>query len=403
MTVCALIVSASVAWGAEREQQGPQTGVPAPNTWVDARLRFVPPEGIPDARWTTTDGYSGSTYRSRTGTVLWRTGISSKAAGLSPGYYSNATLEWAPASDEARVIDVFSAWGGGSYGHGRLLAGFKERPMPAPRHVYDAFDYVETRDSIYLMLGSYWKVGLTGATEEARAQLNVDAGSTWRYDFADGRWHRIDDSVRRLWPGVVPHGVTMQPWPEANKILFFGPSGRRYAEFDIKSERWEKVEIKQRRPTLKGAGPGSSTWDSKRQLWVMRRGPQVYRLDPRKRTFDSLPPAYEVTEGRRFKRNGYLGSGITYIPRHDVYLVHCPNGNDTHVYEIEKGRWITVRGGDVALPFGNLEYDPKTDLTVLVWQLKAFRFRYVPRGAGGGREYHGRTPAQHPLGLLLSQ
>ena len=63
--------------------------IPA-NTWVDAEAEYILPESIPDAQWMTTDGYCGSTYRSKTGTILFRSGVRSKQKGLSPGFYSNA-------------------------------------------------------------------------------------------------------------------------------------------------------------------------------------------------------------------------------------------------------------------------------------------------------------------------
>ena len=38
-----------------------------------------------------------------------------------------------------------------------------------------------------------------------------------------------------------------------------------------------------------------------------------------------------------------------------------------------------MKGGDAALPFGSLVYDPKADLAARVYQHKAFWFRHVPQ------------------------
>ena len=69
---------------------------------------------VKGARWKPADGYCGSTFRTKTGTLISRTGVESKSAGLNPGFYSNATLEWDMSANVARVIDVAN-WGGGSY------------------------------------------------------------------------------------------------------------------------------------------------------------------------------------------------------------------------------------------------------------------------------------------------
>ncbi len=386
LAVCALCAAGVTPFSKADAGDGrPATRPAAPaNTWVNAKLRFILPADIPDSKWDTGDGYSGATYRSKTGTVLWRTGVKSKAAGLSPGYYSNATLEWAPATAEARVIDVMTSWGGGSYGGGKLLAGFKHHPMPPPRHVYDAFDYIAGEDAVYVALGSYWKVGLSRSTPEAAKVVNQDKNFTWKYSFGDRRWHRIDHGVGSIYKNVTPHGAALQPWPEAGKILCFTGNRAHYAEFDLKTRKWTPAKLK-RRFSLRRAGPGSSTWDSKRQLWVFRAGPKVVRLNPKTRDFDTLPDAYPMADDKRFKFNKYTGCGIAYIPRHDAYLIYCPNGNDTYVYQTATKKWVRVMGGDTALPFGSLVYDPKTDLIALVNQHKAFRFRYVPAKPAGRR------------------
>ncbi|KKM25075.1 hypothetical protein LCGC14_1598590 [marine sediment metagenome] len=80
--------------GADEAKDGPRDlKVIEPNTWVAARPKYVLPKDVKDARWQTTDGYCGSTYRSKAGTIISRTGVRSKSAGFGPGFYSNATLE----------------------------------------------------------------------------------------------------------------------------------------------------------------------------------------------------------------------------------------------------------------------------------------------------------------------
>ena len=160
----------------------------------------------------------------------------------------------------------------------------------------------------------------------------------------------------------------MQYWPEGDKILFLNDRGRYYAEFDVKSEKWTKRDLANKTPmSLYNA---RSTWDAKRAVWVFRLGAKLCTFDPKTRSFKALPdcPAGEKDRSK----------GVVYIPPHDVYLVTGPTGNDTHVYDVAKGQWSTVKGGDIKLVNGYPQYAPKTGLVGLVYQLKAFVFRYTP-------------------------
>jgi len=375
LVVClsALLVASAMA-GEERKVEE----VPAiqPNTWVDAKARYTLPKDIPGARWQTTDGYCGSTCRSKTGTVLFRSGIRSKQAGLSPGFYSNATLEWDLKANKIHVVDVAN-WGGGSYGGGRLLHAFKKHPTPTPRHTYDGLTYVEHLDAMYFVLGANWRVA-SRATPEAKAQHAIDNTSTWKYTFADGRWHRIDGNIRQFWNArqASPYEAHLQHWPEGKKLLFLDSRGACYAEFDLKTEKWAKVALKNKCPmSLYNA---RSTWDAKRARWVFRLGPKLSALDPKTKSFTPLPDAYPMPKDKKNPRRSW--KGVCYLSKHDVYLITGPTGNDTKVFDVAKGKWTGVPGGDITLVNGYPQYDPKTDLVGLVYQLKAYVFRYVPEG-----------------------
>ena len=348
-----------------------------PNTWVKADVTFLKPDHIPDAQWVTTDGYSGSTFRPDTGTVIWRTGIRSKTLGLTPGFYGNATLEWDPTSDVVRTLDVQDEWGGGSYGGARLLEGFAANPQPCPRHTYDGLTYVPETKSLYLMLGAFGRMSGGKATDQAKAQLAVDARSTWRYSFDGGKWHRIDDSIRRFWSSVYTvssYESHLRYWPAENLLLYLDDKGRHYATFDLKTERWSKGELKNDCPMrLYNA---RSTWDARRGLWVFRLGPQLCTFDPTTATFDSLPAPYPMPDEEKDPRR--VTKGVTCISRHDVYLIAGPTGNDTYAFDPNSKTWRRIDGGDLAMVNGYMEYDPASDLAVMVYQHQAYRFRYVP-------------------------
>ncbi len=368
--VMAALAGLAAVGRAEKADDSPAGGDRiAPNTWVNARPKYILPKDIADVRWVTTDGYCGSTYRSKTGTVLFRSGVASKSVGLSPGFYSNATLEWNLKTNVVRVVEIAN-WAGGSYGGGGLLPAYKEHPTPTPRHTYDGITYVPGQDAMYLMLGANWRIG-SKATDEAKTELARDAKCTWRYRFADRRWERIEHSVRHLWPNVYrisPYESHLQHWPEGGKLLFLNDRGTRYAEFDLKTGTWRPVELAGKPPmSLYNA---RSTWDSRRQLWVFRLGSRACTFDPGSRTYRALPDSGDDAKDR--------SKGIVYIPRHDVYLICGPTGNDTKVFDIENRAWRTIPGGAIELVNGYPQYDPKTDQVALVYQLKAFKFRYVP-------------------------
>ena len=113
------------------------------NTWTVVDIDWEKPlaKVADDARWQTGDGYSDSVLRTKTGEVLIRTGITSKKLGLSPGFYTNTTVAWNIANDEARIVEIAN-WGGGSYGGAKLLPAFADHPTPTPRHTYDGICYV---------------------------------------------------------------------------------------------------------------------------------------------------------------------------------------------------------------------------------------------------------------------
>ena len=355
-----------------------------PNTWVKVDIDWtgVLAQHVEDGRWATGDGYSDNVLRTKRGEVLIRTGIESKSLGVRPGFYTNTTVAWDAATGQARVVEVAN-WGGGSSGHGKLLSSFAKHETPSPRHTYDGICYVPEEDAMYLMLGANWRIGGRGAEPLAKRQLQIDNESTWRYSFASNRWTRIGDSIRRFWPSpykVSPYESHLVHWPKGKKLLFMNDNGNCYAEFDLVIERWSQVDLKNERPfRLYNA---RSTWDSRRDLWVFRLGPQLCTFDPSTKTFTRLPdcwdlPAVATREEKKMEPR-WASKGICYIAKHDVYLVTGPTGNDTRVYDVAKKTWSSLAGGDLELVNGYCQYDPGTDFVLMNYQLNCFRLCYVP-------------------------
>lgn len=356
-----------------------------PNTWTRVEIDWaeVLAREVEDGRWVTTDGYSDNVLRTRTGEVLIRTGIESKTLGTSPGFYTNTTVAWKLATDEARVVEI-SNFGGGSYGHGRLLPAFAEHETPTPRHTYDGICYVPEEDAMYQMLGANWRVGgrialRKGAAEDAKRQLEIDNRSTWRYGFTSGRWKRIDHNVWKFFK-TSPYESHLAHWPEGGKLLFLDDGGSHYAEFDLKTQRWQKQQLAGQCPMrLYNA---RSTWDSRRGLWVFRLGPRLCTFDPKTRTFAKLPDCWQLQPAtspeKKKQEPRWASKGICYISRHDAYLVTGPTGNDTRVYDVATGRWTDLQGGDIELVNGYCQYEPQSDLVVMSYQLQCYRLRYMP-------------------------
>jgi hypothetical protein len=371
-------------------EEKPSRDLP-PNTWVAAAIDWQAAlrTHAGAARWVTTDGYSDNLYRSKTGTVIIRTGVQSGSRGYSPGFYSNTSVEWDLASDTARIIDVAN-WGGGSYGGGKLLPAFKEHPTPTPRHTYDGMAYVPQEDAMYLVLGANWRVGGSGATEEAKKQLQVDNGLTWRYDFKTARWSSIDHNVWKLFK-CSPYEAHLQYWPEGRRLIFFNDDGNLYAEFDLATRTWAQAALKA--PSPMRLYNARSTWDSKRSLWVFRLGPRLCTFDPKTRTFEKLPdcwdipaPATRSAQGQPAERDPRLAmKGVCYVSKRDAYLVTGPTGNDTMVYRVPEKRWVSVKGGEIKLVNGYCQYNPDLDLVAMNFQLQCFKFRYAPPDASASR------------------
>ena len=356
------------------------------NTWTVVDIDWEKPlaKVADDARWQTGDGYSDSVLRTKTGEVLIRTGITSKKLGLSPGFYTNTTVAWNIANDEARIVEIAN-WGGGSYGGAKLLPAFADHPTPTPRHTYDGICYVPEEDAIYLMLGANGRMVGRNAQEDAQRQHTIDNNeSTWKYDFERGRWRRIDHNVRKFWPSVYrvsPYEAHLTHWPAGGKLLFFNDRGTHHAEFDLKTQQWEVVELANECPmSLCNA---RSAWDSRRNVWVFRLGPRLCTFDPQTREFATLPDCWDLPKAEapeeKKKDARWASMGICYIDKHDAYLVTGPNGDDTRVFHPQTGKWESVAGGTVELVNGYCQYDARTDLVLMNYQLKCYKFRYTPQ------------------------
>ncbi len=359
------------------------------NTWTKAAVdekAALATANVPGAVWTFTDGYSDSAYRSKTGNVIIRTGIHCKAAGLTPGFYTNTTAEWDLATDVVRVLDVAN-WSGGSYGGANPLPANKEHPTPNPRHTYDGICYVPEEDSMYMLFGAYMRSLRGTPSEEGKALIEAESNNTWRYSFEDKSWTRIDGSPKKLGlPIRSLYETHLTYWPEGRKLLFLDNGGGNGAEFDLEKREW-KAAPPANKPGM-SVYHARSTWDTKRGLWVFRKGPDVCTYDPKERKFEKLPDCWDlgIPIEERIK-NGSADKpaekrinwkGVCYVAKHDAYLVTGPTGNDTMVYSCAEKKWHSVKGGDVELPNGYCQYNPEMDLVAMSIHLHCFKFRYVP-------------------------
>jgi len=327
--------------------------------------------------------------------VIIRTGVRSQDPKIEPGIYSNASVEWDLRNDTARTVDVVP-WSAGSRGNARLLPAYKKSKAPSPRHTYDAFCYVADTDEIYMLLGANFKTKQNGTTAEAKAELEKDRGRTWAWSFAENRWKCIEDSVTRVFKNrrISAYENHLQYWPERKKILYFDSSAKQHAEFDLKTQKWTAVATKNR-PKMK-IYHSRTTWDSKRSLWVFRAGPQMCTFDPRERKFEDLPDIWEMKiptdkEVVQLRKQGKKADprlkwkGVCYVPRHDVYLVTGPTGDDTRVYHVARKKWSDVKGGKIEMRNGYCQYNPDLDLVAMNIHHDCYKFRYVPPGPGGER------------------
>lgn len=359
------------------------------NTWVAANIDFkaaLAGYGQPLDAWMTSDGYSDSALRAKTGNVLIRTGVVSKKLGIYPGFYTNTTVEWDLKTDTARIVDVAN-WGGGSYGGADPLPTYKEHATPNPRHTYDGICYVPEEDSLYMLFGAYMRMINEKATPQGKAIVESEKDNTWKFSFATSRWTRIDGSPKKLGlPIRSIYETHLAHWPEGKKLLFLDSGGGNGAEFDLAAGQW-KAAPAANKPGM-SLYHARSTWDSKRSLWVFRKGPDVCTYDPKERKFEKLPDCWDlgISPEERLK-NGSADKpadkrlnwkGICYISKYDSYLVTGPTGDDTMVYHVGQKKWRSVKGGAAELPNGYCQYNQELDLVALNFQLQCFKFRYVP-------------------------
>lgn len=364
------------------------------NTWAEAAVDFHRTLknylGDRKGRWSTTDGYGDSVYRAGTGHVLIRTGIDSKALGLSPGFYTNTTIEWDLNSDTARVVEVAN-WAGGSYGNGKPLPAYRDHPTPTPRHTYDAICYVPEEDAMYMLFGAYIRMKGQKATDEAKRLIDDDVNHTWKFSFEKKRWSRIGGSPRTLetlrFRGSLVYESHLAYWPQGRRLLFVASGGGQHAEFDLKEQKWTAVPVRNS-PDM-SLYHARSAWDTKRDLWIFRKGPKVCTFDPREKRYERLPNCSDypvpsagdigkMNAGKTKRDRRLEWKGICYISKHDRYLVSGPSGNDTAVYDPEAGVWTAIKGGDIKLPNGYAQYNPALDIVAMNYQLQCFKFKYVP-------------------------
>ncbi len=358
------------------------------NTWVKVDIDFDKTLkdylGDTKGRWSTTDGYSDNVFHSINGSVLIRTGIDCKELGLSPGFYTNATVEWNLETDTARVVEVAN-WSGGSYGGGRLLPAYDRHMTPTPRHTYDGICFVPNENRVYMMLGANWRIGGRGASEDAKAELKKDGGRTWAFSFDTNRWECIEDNVWNYFK-CSPYENHMTLWPKGGKLLFLNDGGSKYAQFDLKTRKWMIAELANDCPMrLYNA---RSTWDSRRSLWVFRLGPRLCTFDPQTGKFEELPNCYAMKvptreQLKQLTANGkkpdprLRAKGICYISKHDRYLVCGPTGDDTAAYDPSSKKWTKINGGSIELVNGYLQYNPDLDIVAMNYQLSCFKFKFA--------------------------
>jgi len=359
------------------------------NTWQKIKIDFDTElnSKYPKGRWDTTDGYSDNVHRAKTSSVIIRTGVNSEEHGLKPGYYTNTSVEWDLATDTVKIIDV-TPWGGGSYGGGQLLEGYKENIAPSPRHTYGAICYDSKKDHMWMILGANWKIKSGNASEEAISELSKDYDRTWCYSFNDKKWMVTEDSVKKVYNNVGPYENHMIFWPSQNKLLFLSSEAKSYSHFDLEQKKWSKAELKNKSPmSLYNA---RSAWDSKRNLWIFRLGVSVCTFNPETGLFAELPKCYDLKiptkeeleemKAKNIERDPRFASkGICYNSKHDVYIVSGPTGNDTVYFDPEKNIWTPILAGDLKMENGYMQYDEKLDIVILSYQLNCYKLKFKPK------------------------
>jgi len=299
-------------------------------------------------------------YRPVAKSILFYEGYNDADAGGPRGssIYANSLFEWHIHEDKLTGIKV-SNWGIGPPDY--PLTENEDDPTPPNRHTYRGFEYVPTKDAVYLVGGANSRTP------------GLDLKSTWKYSFQDNSWRKLSQpSINGdLYEGHLNFAPTTDS-------LYYMVNNEVW-KFDLESETWEEMPQHEPAPRFWNS---SSTVDTKRNVVLFFGGDgknDLVTYDPTTNTFTTVSANAPAAKGR-----------VTYNSKWDVYITVGTDNPATWIYQPTTKKWEKLETPNMPPVFHNayetlgyIAYDQANDLISIFgyhngpsyWVL-----RYVPSG-----------------------
>jgi len=263
--------------------------------------------------------------------------------------YANTLYEWQVHEDKLTGVKI-SNWGIGPPDY--PLPENDTDPTPANRHTYRGFEYVPTKDAVYLVGGANSRTP------------GLDLKSLWKYSFLDNSWRKLSQ------PSVSGYEGHLN-FVSATNSLYYMVSSKVW-KFDLDSETWGQISVSS--PSF---WKSSSTVDTKRNVIVFFGGDGTRDLrifNPVTNTFTTISTNPSISEGR-----------IAYNSKWDVYIVIGTANPETWIYHLTTNEWEKLEVPSKPPVFHNeyetigyIAYDQANDLVVIFGYRNYWVIRYVP-------------------------
>ena len=272
--------------------------------------------------------------------------------------YANALYSLRPAEKTVGLVNLSTGWrsGGGWYRYQRT----QSPPSPYPRHTWGALIHVPKYKRVYIGPGA------------AGAENGKKANTFWSYDIEKDTW--TDVTGKR--PGPTNYQTHFAHFGDSDILWIFSSRKGNWTNlyaFDMRKQDWAKEQVGRTR----GFSVQHVAVDTKRKRALVRissRQPFASNFsifDPGKKTLTPIRHPKEITRKAR----------MAYIPRHDTFFIHDPEGGKDWICNPGKGEFrpIEASNGDKLRMDNYLAYDPVNDIVVIYTISGQFKvFRYVP-------------------------
>lgn len=284
------------------------------NVWVKVEPKYLPHPGGGRHR---PQSWNKLVYDPIGKRAIYMDRWSDEEHGLS-SIYANAILAFDPVANEVACLEI-NNWKrqsreGGGYNTVPLPANADE-PTPCDRHPYGNFTFVPDQNAVYLSAGAN-----QGALDGDRRRHSVTS-DTWRFDLAERRWSRIDESESKP-PGGLEDAMC---YDAANKVIVRICRGAATWLLDIETGKWRDAKAannpqsgmaaamcydsrRERVMVFGGGGKNGAAWNTPH--------PECYAYSVKENAWKRLADAPAPVRSM----------GAAYDAKRDVVMIHAGRG-----------------------------------------------------------------------------